>query len=263
MTERIKGSPVAFSVILTFVLTTFWVGTTFFARGLSEQLGSQMSLLLSSAINILFAAFAITLFGKVNQINGFKHIFKVKGLVKGLLVLIPVMAFFIFNMAFNASRVASADVETAWIFPAIAFMQTTSAFLANVLFRGLLITALFIKLSGTEKERVRSVFKASVLYLLIYIPLNIVNGNHIEPMQLINTFVVGAGFCAAYMYSRNLLSLVLIQGVWQISGAVIALFAVDVYSQFSPLVLIPLIIILISIVIFAVRFSKRAEPFLI
>ena len=264
MTEKIKSSPVTSSIFLAFVLTIFWAGATFFVQGLSEQLGTLVLLLISSTINIIFTILAVVLLGLINQVNSFRYVFKTKGLAKGLLVLIPVMAFFLFGLVFNASQAASADIEITWIFPANAFMQATSAFMQNILFRGLLITALLIKFSSTESERVRSVFKASALYLIIYIPLNIVGGSGVELMQLINTFVVGAGFCAAYLYSKNLLSLALAQGVWQILGSVIASFAAEnYYNQPSPFALIPLIIILISIVIFTVRFSKRAEPFLV
>ena len=261
MTEKIKGKPVAFSIISTLILSAFLIGITLFFRGRFEEHDLIVPMLISTVLNIVFAALAAYLLGVINQVNGFRFVFKTKGLAKGLLVLIPVATFFIFGSIINTDLTSEANIENVWFLPVTAFMQATSALMQNVLFRGLLVTALLIKLSGTEKERVRGVFRASALYLIIYIPLNILNGSGIGLMQIINTFIVGAGFCAAYLYSKNLMSLVLVQGAWQISDSVIYFLGFERHTLFSLPLFIALVAILILIVVFAVRFSKRAEPF--
>jgi len=171
------------------------------------------------------------------------------------------MVFFVFNLALSTSGVTDTGIENIEAFPIVAFIQVTSALMQNVLFRGLLITSLFVKLSSTEEERVKSVFKASALYLLVYIPLNIFDTGNLALMQIVNTFIVGAGFCAVYMYSRSIMSLVLGQGVWQVMGSVIYLFGAEYSPQLTPWLFIVFVVILILIVVFAVRFSKRAKPF--
>ncbi|MCL2565675.1 MAG: hypothetical protein FWE24_07690 [Defluviitaleaceae bacterium] len=214
-------------------------------------------------VNIIFSILAVILLGVINQINGFKHVFRLRGLGKGLIVLIPVMAFFLLglSLAINAMEYMNVSIEEIKVFPAIIFMQITSAFMQNVIFRGLLVTALLIKFSNTKSERVKGVFMASALYLIIYIPFNILSGS-IDLMQLINTFVIGAGFCAAYLYSKNLLSIILTQGIWQILSSGVNLFGVEGYPQSTPFAAAALIvIILIMIVVLTVVFSRRAEHF--
>ena len=131
----------------------------------------------------------------------------------------------------------------------------------TVLFRGLLVAALFIKFSQTESERIRSVFKASTLFLMIYIPLGIINTGSLDIMPIINTFIISAGFCAAYMYSRNLMVLFLAYGVWMTLVAVLDVIVVDDAGQASPLLFIALVPVLALISTFAVRFSRRADIF--
>lgn len=258
---KIRNSPVALSIISTFVITALWMASTVF--GQSQFTGTLAISLVRAIINIAFAMVAVFLLGRINQINGLRHVFNLNRLGSGLFALLPVTAFFLFGLTIATAGISSIATDDISIFPIIAFNQLTSAFMQNVIFRGLLITALFIKLSGTQGERVKSIFKASALYLVIYILLNILNGNHIEPMQLANTFIVGAGFCAAYMYSKNLLSLILVQSIWQIADSAIETFGVSADPQFTPLSLIAMLAILISIVVFAIKFSKRAEPFII
>jgi len=259
----IAKKPVALSIISALVLSAFWIIAQIILSHIFEHPESQTSFFMRAAINIAFAVFAVVFFCIVHRVNGFKHIFTTKGLAIGLLALLPVSAFFLFGLMLNASGMSNADAENIRIFPAIAFIQITSAFIQNVLFRGLLITALFIRFSNTKNERIKSVFKAAALYLVIYIPLNIFINGGIELMQLINTFIVGAGFCTAYLYSRNILSLIIIQGVWQVLGSAINLFGTNGEPTVSPLLFIVLVVILISIIVVAIKLSKCAEPFIL
>jgi len=262
MAEKIKSRPILCSIISTFIISILWGSATFFirAQGLYKQEGEQMLLLISSVVNILFSVLAVALLSLINQMS-FKQIFSANGLAKGSIALLPVASFFLFGLILNMFSVEYTSFDSINMFPITAFMQATSAFMQNVLFRGLLVTALFIKFSGSKKERVKTVFKASALYLLIYIPVNILNTGGIELMQLINTFVIGSGFCAAYLYSKNIMSLILAQGSWQILNSAVDLFSAEAPSQFSPLAAIALILILILITAFSALFAGRAEPF--
>ena len=212
----------------------------------------------------MFTIFAVILFGLINKTNGFKHAFKAEGFSKGLKALIPAIVFFTFALLiFNVGGVLNINAESPWAIPAIILMSVTSALVQVLLFRGLLITALFVKRSSTEKERVQSIFVASLLFLIIYILFNILSPNPIGLMQLINTFVMSMSFGAAYLYSKNLMSLVLVQGAWQSINAVIGLFTVESNNQISLPVLIPFTAILVFVAVFAVKYSKRADPFVI
>ena len=257
---KIKNRPVLFSIFFSFVLAAIWTVATLFIRGLYEQFGTSTLLFMNIMVGTAITVLAVALFGVINQTNGFKHLFKIKGFMKGLFVLLPVVPLVIFGLVIGISGEVNTDMENVWVMPLAILLAVVGAFMQSALFRGLLATALFMKFSGTEKERVLSVFKASALFLVLYIMQHILSGNHISIMQLINTFIVGAGFCAAYLYSRNLMSLVLFQGIWLTIDSVINLLFVNV-NQVSPLTIIPLALILILIVVFTVRFSKRAERF--
>ena len=260
MVKKIRCNPVFYSIFLGLMLSFLYGGFSSLFRGLSEHLGTFELQLMSSIRDIIFVVCAIFLLGIIQQTNGFKYIFKKKGIAKGVVVLVPIIILYIFGLLLNTSGFIFSDSEAVAIFPLVAFSQATSAFAQNILFRGLLVTGLFMKFSNTKGERVRSVFIASALYFIIYIPLNLVDGG-IGLMQIINTFVAGAGFCAAYLYSKNLLGLVFVQAVWLISGAGIALFGVESNAEFSPLLGIIVLLIYLAIISFAVIFSRRAEPF--
>jgi len=258
MVKKIRCNPVFYSIFLGLILSFLYGGFTLLFQGLSEHIGTLALQLMSSTVNIIFAVCAIFLLGMIKQTNGFKYIFKKKGIAKGVVALLPVIIFFFFGLLLNTGGFIFSNSEAVMIFPFIAFSQVTSALVQNILFRGLLVTALLMKLSNTKGERVRSVFIASALYLIVYIPLNIIGGD-IGFMQIINTFVVGAGFCAAYLYSKNLLGLVFVQGIWLILSAGIAIFGVESYVEPSPLMGIFLLLIMLAIISFAVIFSRRAE----
>ena len=266
MIEKIRSRPIGFSIISTLVLSVFLGGAALFIQGQHEQPNTQATLMFS-AVNIILTVFAIVLLGLINQTNGFKFVFKAKGFGKGLLALLPVAAFFVFNLMINARGISDIEgtlIENLGIFSVITFEQMISSFVQNVVLRGLLIVALFIKFSDTERRRVQSILKASLLYLAFYIPLRIFIDDGVGAMQLVNTFVVNTGFCAAYMYSRNLLSLVFVKGLWLTFESVINSIGTSDYPLFTlPTFAFLAIwaIILISIIIFAIKFSKRAEPF--
>jgi len=250
MVKTLRTRPVFYSVIATLVLSII------FAVGMATfQFAAGVAI-----VNIAIAALAIFMLGVINETNGFRHVLRADGFAKGLVVLIPVAAFFIFGAVVNAigtTYVGFGDMST--LFSDI-FVQITSAFMQNVLFRGLLVTAVLVKYSQTEKGRVKGVFIAAAMYLIVYIPMNLMGGS-ISLMQLINTMVAGVGMCAAYMYSKNLLSLIALQAAWMVADVVIGHIAEGGGAEIPLLALIPLLLILVWIVVFAVRFSKRAEVF--
>jgi len=261
MVEKIRSKPVLYSILFGLILSFLLGGFTLFFRGLHEQVGTLTLSIIFSVVNVVFAVFVVALLGVIIQDNGFKYVFKIKGTVKALIALLPVISFFIFGLLVNAHLMIFSNTEGLNIFPIIAVSQITSAFVQNVLFRGLLVTALLVKFSNTKGGRVKSVFISSALYLFVYIPLNVISGD-VEFMQIINTFVVGAGFCAAYLYSKNLLGIIAIQGVWMVLDSAIASFGIENYATFPPFVGIAMLFILVMIVIFAVLYSRRAEPFI-
>jgi len=262
VTVKIQNSPIAFSIIFTIILVAFWGAAALFVTEAFEQFGVQLYLLASSVNNIAFTIIAVILFGLVNKTNGFKHTFKANGFSKGLKALIPAAVFFTFGLLITGGAL-DLNAESPWVIPAIILMSVTSALVQVLLFRGLLITALFVKRSSTEKERVQSIIMASLLFLIIYILFNILSPNPVGLMQLINTFVMSMSFGAAYLYSKNLMSLVLVQGTWLSLDAVIGLFRVEYNNEISLPALIPFTAILVFAAVFAVKYSKRAEPFVI
>jgi len=265
MKEKIQAKPIAYSIIFTIILSLSWGISTSFIQNRLEHLEVQLLSLLISATTVVFATLAIFLLGVINHTCGFKHVFRREGFAKGCFALLPVMAFFVLTFVINSSGSMELKSGNLGLFPFIVLEEMTSAFVQTILFRGLLISALFIGKSSTESERVRSVFKGAALFWTMYALIGILDSESLPFMQLVNTFIVSAGVCSAYMYSRNLLSLVLVQGAWQALGSVLNLLSVNGYayagSQLTPPVAVVYVVILIAIVVFAVVFSRRAERF--
>jgi len=230
-----------------------------------EHLEVQLLSLLVSATTVVFAALAMLLLGVTNHTCGFKHVFKREGFAKGCFALLPVMAFFVLTLINNSSGALELKSGNFGLLPFIALEEMTSAFVQTILFRGLLISALFIGRSSTESERVRSVLKGAALFWIMYALIGVLDSGSLPIMQLVNTFIVSAGMCAAYMYSRNLLSLALVQGTWQALGSAFELLLTNGYGErqmATPLAIV-YIAILVLITVCAIRFSRRAEVFVV
>ena len=261
MTQKLQNRPILFSVVFTLVIAIGMGITQMLIRALFVPNSLQLSATLASVAWIVLSIVAVMFLGAINQINGFKFVFSSNGFAKGILACVPLVVFFAFNLIVRIINVESMTFENPGGFTMVALMQAIAAFLQNIVFRGLLITALFVKYSEKENDRVKSILKASALYLLAYIPLSILNTGGVELMQLVNTFVVGAGMCGAYMYSKNLLSLTLVQGVWHILGVAIDFFGIEESVQASLLMLAVLLNIWVIIIVGAVVFGKRAKVF--
>jgi len=261
MTSKLQTNSIASSIILTLIVAFLWGFTSPFVRWIAEPHGLLASSTLTSVINIAFALITIALLGVINQTCGFKHVFKTEGFVKGLPAILPIMAFAALKLVFASSNEVYVSSENFRAFPALAFIRLTSVLMETVLFRGLLVTALFIKASRTEGERIRSVFKAAAWFWVIYTILNVLTTGHLDLMALINTFVMSAGFCAAYMYSKNLMIPAFGYAIWSVFGVWIDSSVVNNYIQPTPLSVVAVVGVLVFILVFAVRFSLRAEVF--
>ena len=261
MVSKLQRNPVAASIILTLILSVLWCFTSPFGRWISEQYSFLASSLLTAVINVAFALITIALLGIINQTCGFKHAFKAEGFVKGLPAILPIMAFVVLVVAFASSGEIYMSSESLRAFPLLALMRLTSVLMETVLFRGLLVISLFVRSSRTESERVRTMFKAAALFLVIYTLLNVLSTEHLDLMALINTFVMSAGFYAAYMYSQNLMIPAFAYGIWSVVGVLIDSFVVGNYVQTTPLSVVAVAGVLALTSTFAVRFARRAEEF--
>ena len=261
MITKLQKNPIAASIALTLILLVLWVFTSPFVLGLFEPHGLLASSLITSVINIEFVFITIALLGIINRTCGFRHVFKTEGFVKGLPAVLPIMAFAVLRLVFALNGEIYVSSENLRAFPLLAFVGMTSVFMETVLFRGLLVIAIFVSSSRTEGERVRTMFKAAALFLVIYTLLNVLSTGHLDLMALINTFVISSGFYAAYMYSKNLMVLTFAYAVWSIFGIWIDLFIVNNYIPTTPLNAIAVIGVLCLILTFAVRFSRRADVF--
>ena len=261
----IRNRPIVYSIILAMLTSILWGASAPLVRIMSAKCQDWVTPLLLIAVNVMFFAIAAILLGKVNGIDGFRHIFKIEGITKGILAIMPVAIFFAFTLIANIDSISGASVENPAVFSLMILVELVSSLVQNTIFRGLLTIALLIKHSTTKSERVKSIFKAPAMYLfIIYIPANIINTGSLNFMQLVNTFIVGAGLCAAYLYSKNLMSLVLIQGIWQALGYAINALGLGSDNQLlAPPAAIAYIVILILIVVFSVIFARRAEPFVL
>ncbi|MCL2189288.1 MAG: hypothetical protein FWC16_13490 [Defluviitaleaceae bacterium] len=261
MKRRIEHSPVAFSIIFTFTLAVVLGIISALVSAVFPQGESDAVYLVMALVNLIIGAAAIFLFGVINGCNSLAHVFNTKGLVKGFNALYPVMGIFVLNLLLTASNVSYISTENIGRLPVVVLMQGASALMQTVLFRGLLITALFIKMSETKNARLRSIFIASALFLVMYIPMSILNTGGLELMNLMNTFIISAGMCAAYMYGKRLLPLIIVQGTWQVLGGVISVLSVSEEVGIDPAAGFIFLLFLAIVLVVAIIVGKRADAF--
>ena len=101
MTSKLQTNPITASIIFTLILVFLWGAAQSFIQGLPEQHGVQTPSLIMAVVNIVLALATIAMIGVINQVCGFRHVFRADGFVKGLPAALPLMAAALFNVALS------------------------------------------------------------------------------------------------------------------------------------------------------------------
>jgi membrane protease YdiL (CAAX protease family) len=204
-------------------------------------------------LRILFSIPCIILLGEIMRGNGFKFSFGTKGLKKGLFA----HAFFLLNMSLHLPLIfitTEINMEFIPMIPAIIFNDLATGIFEEILMRGLFMTAMLVQFGGTAKGRIFCVLLNGLVFGL----LHLIGG---DLLAVLFTGILGIGFAAAYVYSKNLLSCIIFHALWnivfKISGGLVA--GVDNEGLLAVLQIVACISIL-AILLFGIILTIKSKP---
>ncbi|MCL2015947.1 MAG: CPBP family intramembrane metalloprotease [Defluviitaleaceae bacterium] len=159
---------------------------------------------------LLFSVPAIALLGIITDSNGFRFVFSTKGFAKGLFAIVPtiVLALMI-GLPYFVATIYNFGNDTVAYVAWIALHEFARVFFEELLLRGLLMTAFLIFLSSLWSK---TVAKRVVFVLLCGLAFGV---THIGGGVFVFLFatVFGVAFCAAYVYSKNILVCVVVHWI--------------------------------------------------
>ena len=235
--DQLISSSLAFCAMILFL---FGIFAMLFSGGLYVD----------GVVRFLFSIPCIIVLGKIIQGNGFKFTFAAKGFKKGMLahlffllaIILHLPLFFIateFNMEFIP------------VIPAIIVFDLGCGIFEEVLFRGILMTAILIQFGETAKGRICCVLFSGIVFGLVHL----FGGNF---LTVLFTGILGIGFAAAYVYSKNLLSCIIVHALWSyIAKIPNGLFVDERLLAASQMIMY---ISLVAILLFAIVLTIKAEP---
>ena len=175
-------------------------------------------------VNAVFIALlaipCIIFLGKIVQENGFKFSFSAKGFKKGMFAhLFFLFALFLhLPLAFITTEI---NTEFVPMIPPIIFFDLAVGVFEEVLMRGIFMTAMLVRFGETGKGRIFCV----LLNGLVFGILHFFDGGFVSVLL---TGLLGIGFAAAYVYSKNLLSCMVVHALWNIALKISGGLIVDI-----------------------------------
>ena len=158
--------------------------------------------------NIVFwtlsSMFGIWILGAVLQTNGLKFVFSLKGFGKGMLALSPIIVMVVV-ISFVFVDEIGIYFDLVAYFPFIIINEFARVLQEEILFRGVLMTAVLIKLSpkwDKKTERIIYTFIFAVIFGLVHF----VGGWY----GILTGFFLGFLICASYIYAKNLLACIIV-----------------------------------------------------
>ena len=188
----------------------------FFDSSVNQRLSEAMWLHsffnVDFALRYLFSIPAIYLIGIVTKTKGIRFVFSLKNFGKGLLILTPCIFVTLLATASSLYNDAVPGFTYSYFLyrlPLAVFNELGRGLFEEVLFRGVLMTAFLVSISESWsrniKKRIVFVFVCGTFFGLIHFPAD----------AYMAIFLISTGFlvCAAYVYSKNLLSCILVHAV--------------------------------------------------
>jgi len=253
-------NPIKFSVTAVFAIFIAYIISIFilaiFFRNLSlpyyvAPIAERYTL---AVLRVIFSIPAIIFMGVVLKENGFKFAFSLKNSKQALFACSALILWMLTPTLhlFNMSGVDEGFFTM--ILPIIAF-QASSGIYEEVLFRGLFMTAILIKYSDTIKRRLLSVIISAVVFGLVHVDAGLFN--------VIGTALIGMGLGAVYLYSGNLIVLMIVHALWNILIQISNGLIVSVHNEFFLRVVqfMQPIILFAIIPAFAIFITIKAKPF--
>ena len=215
----------------------------------------------NSAMRILASLLGIWVLGVVLKTNGLKFTFSPKGFAKGMLVLLPLIIM-AFAMPFVFVDEIGIYSDVVSYFPSIIMHHFAVGLHEEVLYRGVLMTAVLISFSPTWDKKAKR-----IIYMIIFAAIFGLVHVHHGWVGILLSFSAGFLFCAAYTYTKNLLACVVVH--WMVNtlpNIIVGLLSgnFDSLQRFftpQPLDLAVFIVFWIIQIITAVILTIKAKPF--
>ena len=248
--EQLMSSYLAFVAAIVFVLIIL----TALIQFVVGDSNFPMRLYTDGVLRILLSIPCIIVLGQIIQGSGFKFAFATKGFKMGIFAHI----FFLLWISLRLPLFFIAtefNMEFIPMIPGIIFFDLAVGIFEEVLFRGIFMTAMLIQFGGTAKGRIFCVLLNGLVFGLIHL----IGGDF---LTVLFTGALGVGFAAAYVYSKNLLSCMVVHALWNIAFKIPNGFIVDVNN--AGLLAASQMVTYISIgaiFLFAIILTIKSKPF--
>ena len=212
----------------------------------------------SGTLRFVLGIAAILILGWMIKQNGFKYVFSVKGAKKALfassanfLLLLWFLSFVILPI-FSPSFAGIEQLTT--ILPPYIFFNMSVGLYEEVVYRGLLLVTLLYFWGNSAIGRILCMIPACIIFTI----------GHPTP-DLINFFLYfffTMSFCAIFIYSKNLLILILLHFVHNVVIVIVQDAFIQSVSESANIVMeyLRIAIILFIIPVFAIYLCVKATP---
>ena len=253
MKEHFKQRPIASSIktvgaiFLAYMLARIILIATIAPQGATH-------LYLDGFLRGFLAIIGILLLGILVKQDGFEYVFSPVNSRKALVASIPIITW-ILATSIHFFNIAELNRAFMPMIPAIILFDSMNGIYEEVLFRGLLMAAMLYYFGNTTRGRLAILFFNAAIFGLIHISDGI--------FAVFITFLIGLGFASIYMYSNNLLVLIVIHALWNIVMKTTNGLILDVHS----LTLVQIVNIVqhtslfVAIPVFAIFIAIKSEPF--
>lgn len=262
MSEHINKNPIVFGIVTTIIIDVLFLLAHLF---IPSGINNSSRLFIDSAMRIVFAVPCILLLGYCIQNNGFRFSFKTDGFAKGLFAS---SAIFLFMLTMILKFLCMTEMNTLFIpqIPAVIAQQITTGLFEESLFRGLLMTAMLIQWGSTAKGRVMIVLVSGIFFGAAHLT-NFFFGGDLTGvlMNALGACLIGIGYAAVYLYSKNLLCCMFLHAAYDIAVHISNGLIAKVWGNlfYRILDMAQPIILFAIIPIFAILLSVKAKPFVI
>jgi len=205
-------------------------------------------------LRVIFSVASVWLLGYAVGGNGWRYAFTTRGLGAGLFAH---LFFFAHAIRFIPALFVATEINTAFFtrIPAIILFDIGTGIFEEITFRGLLMTAMLIRFGATAKGRLACVLLNGAIFGLGHL----IGGDW---LAVLVTGILGMGFAAAYVYSKNLLACMLAHMAYNFAIQLTNGFIVDIGNTTALLLLqISSIVVRGLVLPFAIYLTIKAKPF--
>jgi membrane protease YdiL (CAAX protease family) len=250
MKELIRKQPVLCGVAGAIAITALFVpAQMLIPSGISDVLW----LLWDSALRVIYTVPCLILLGWILQSSGFRFAFTTKGFAKGMFACAAIFLF-ILTMALRWCNMLELNMDYAAKVPGVIAQQITTGLFEEAAFRGLFMTAMLIQWSDTAKGRIFVVLISGLVFGVSHFKGGL--------FSVLIASILGIGFSAVYLYSKNLMSCMLLHALYDIPAHLSHLIAESSENTLHHILNnAQTILMYAAIPLFALFLCVKAKPF--